>query len=61
MRLLDESAAVVRRWREQHPTGEREAFDRMQRMRSLEFAKTEAAKLRDLLAPPRVSASVSIH
>ena len=61
MRLLDESAAVVRRWHEQHPTGEREAFDRMLRLRSLEFAKTEAAKLRDLLAPPRVSASVSIH
>ena len=33
----------------------------MLRLRSLEFAKTEAAKLRDLLAPPRVSASVSIH
>ena len=61
MRLLDESAAVVRRWHEQHPTGEREAFDRMLRLRSLEFAKTEAAKLRDLLAPPRVSASVSIQ
>jgi tetratricopeptide (TPR) repeat protein len=61
MRLLDESAAVVRRWHEQHPTGEREAFDRMQRLRSLEFAKTEAAKLRDLLAARRVSASVSIH
>lgn len=61
MRLLDESAAVARRWHEQHRTGEREAFDRMQRVRSLEFAKAEAGKLRDLLAPPRVGAGVSIH
>ena len=61
VRLLDEGVAVVRRWHEQHRTGEREAFDRMQRRRSLEFAKTEAAKLRDLLAPPRVGAGVSIH
>jgi hypothetical protein len=34
-RLLDESAAVVGRWHEQHPTGEREAFDRMNLLRSL--------------------------
>jgi len=61
MRLLDESAAVVRRWHEQHRTGEREAFDRMQCVRSLEFARAEAGKLRDLLAPPRVGAGVSIH
>ena len=61
VRLLDESVAVVRTWHEQHRTGEREAFDRMQRMCSLEFAEAEAGKLRDLLAPPRVSASVSIH
>ena len=61
MCLLDESATVVRRWHEQHRTGERQAFDRMQRMRSLEFAKAEAGKLRDLLAAPRVDAGVSIH
>lgn len=61
MRLLDESATVVRRWHEQHPTGEREAFDRMQLMRSPEFAKAEAWKLRDLLAAPRFGAGVSIH
>ncbi len=61
MRLLDESAAVVGRWHEQHRTGEREAFDRMQRMRSLEFAQTEAAKLRDLLPARGVGAGISIH
>jgi tetratricopeptide (TPR) repeat protein len=58
-RLLDESGAVVRRWQEQHPTGEREAFDQMQLMRSPEFAETEAGKLRDLVPAPR--AGVSIH
>ena len=61
MRLLDESATVVRRRHEQHPIREREAFDRMQLMRSLEFAKAEAWKLRDLLPAPRVGAGVSIH
>ena len=61
MRLLDESAAVVRRWHEQHQTGEREAFDRMQRMRSREFAEAEAGKLRDRLGAPRVGAGFSIH
>ena len=59
--LLDESVAVVRRWHEQHRTGEREAFDRMRVMRSTEFAKAEVAKLRDLLAAPHVGAGVSIH
>lgn len=59
--LLDESVAVVRRWHEQHRTGEREAFDRTRVMRSPEFAKAEAGKLRDLLAAPRVGAGVSIH
>jgi hypothetical protein len=61
MRLLDESAAVVGRWYEQHRTGEREAFDRMQRMRSLEFAQIDAAKLRDLLPARGVGAGTSIH
>ena len=61
MRLLDESAAVVRRWHEQHRTGEREAFDRMRVIRSPEFANAEAGQLRDLLAAPRVGAGVSIH
>jgi tetratricopeptide (TPR) repeat protein len=61
MRLLDESAAVVHRWHEQHRTGQREAFDRMQRMRSREFAEAEAGKLRDLRGAPRVGAGISIH
>lgn len=59
--LLDESVAVVRRWHEQHRTGEREAFDRMRVMRSPEFAKAEAGKLRDLLAAPHLGAGVSIQ
>jgi tetratricopeptide (TPR) repeat protein len=59
--LLDESVAVVRRWHEQHPTGEREAFDQMQRMRSRQFAKVEAGTLRDLLWATRSGARVAIH
>ena len=60
-KLLDQSAAVVRRWHEQHPTGEREAFDQMQRMRSRQFAKVEAGTLRDLLWATRPRARVAIH
>ena len=60
-RLLDESVAVVRRWHEQHPTGEREAFDQMQRMRSRHFATLEAVTLRDLLWATRSGARVAIH
>lgn len=61
VRLLDESVAVVRKWHEQHRTGEREAFDRMRVMRSPEFAQAEAWKLRDLIAAPRAGVGVSIH
>ena len=49
--LLDESIAVVQRSHEQHPTGEREAFDRMQQMHSPMFAEVEARKLREMIAP----------
>lgn len=45
--LLDEIVTVVRRRHDQHPKGEREAFDRMQLMHSREFANAEARKLRD--------------
>jgi hypothetical protein len=60
-RLLDESVAVVRRWHGQHPTGEREAFDQMQRMRSRQFAQLEAGTLRDLLWTTRPGARGAIH
>lgn len=52
-RLLDESAAVVRHWHEEHRKGDRSAFDRMNVMRSRSFARAEAGKLRDLLPKPR--------
>jgi hypothetical protein len=61
VRLLDESVAVVRRWHAQHPTGEREAFDRMRVMRSPEFAQAEAWKLRDLLVARGARIAVSVH
>lgn len=51
-RLLDEGIAIVRRWQEEHHTGEREAFDRMRLMHSGAFANAEARKLRDLITPP---------
>lgn len=60
-RLLDESADVVRRWQEQHRTGEREAFDRMQLMRSRPFAEAEAGKLRDLVAPDGIGSGAALH
>jgi tetratricopeptide (TPR) repeat protein len=40
--LLTEVVEVVARRNAQHPTGEREAFDRMQLMHTPEFARTEA-------------------
>ncbi len=50
--LLDEIVAVVQRRTKQHPTGEREAFERMTLMHSREFANAEARKLRDLVLAP---------
>lgn len=47
--LLDESEAVVRRWHEQHRTGNRDAFERMNEMRTPKFAEAQAARLADLL------------
>ena len=43
--LLNEMDLVIRRWREQHPTGAREAFDRMKQMQQPEFARQEAQEL----------------
>jgi tetratricopeptide (TPR) repeat protein len=50
--LLDEIVAVVQRRMAQHPTGEREAFERMTLMHSREFAQLEAHKLRDHIVAP---------
>jgi tetratricopeptide (TPR) repeat protein len=58
--LLDESIAVVRRRQDEHRTGVRSAFDRMQLMRSRPFAVAEASKLRDLL-PDRGQRRASVH
>lgn len=60
MGLLDEIVAVVQRRTAQHPTGEREAFDRMTLMHSPEFAQLEAHKLRDYTAAPG-AAGFTIH
>lgn len=49
VRLQDEIVAVVRRRSEQHPTGNREAFDRMTLMHTREFAVAQARELRDLV------------
>jgi len=58
--LLDEIVAVVQRRTMQHPTGEREAFDRIRLMHSPEFAQREAQKLRDHIAAPG-SMEFTIH
>jgi hypothetical protein len=47
--LLDGSARAARRWREEHHSGDRSAFDQMTLMRSRPFAAAEARKLSDLL------------
>lgn len=47
--LLDEMENVVRQRHEQHPTGEREAFNRMQEMREPAFARAEAQQIADAL------------
>ena len=41
--LLDEAEEVVRRWHDQRGSDDREAFDRMNLMRSPAFARVEAA------------------
>ncbi len=43
--LIHESQDLANKWFEHHPASERTVFNRMQRMRSLEFAQQEAAKL----------------
>jgi len=50
--LLAEIEAVVERWREQHRTGEREAFDRLRLMRGLAFAEQRAREIADDLGLP---------
>jgi cyanate lyase len=50
--LLTKMEAVVQRWHAQHATGEREAFERMNVMRSLEFARERARKVADALDLP---------
>ena len=58
--LLDEIVAVVQRRTAQHPTGEREAFDRMTLMHSPEFAQLQAHKLRDHIVAPGAT-GLTIH
>jgi hypothetical protein len=47
--LLEEIEAVVLRWHEQHRTGEREAFERMNLMHSMPFAEERAREIADSL------------
>jgi len=50
--LLKEAEDVVQRWHEQHRSGGREAFDRMNEMRSIDFARNQSRALADELALP---------
>jgi tetratricopeptide (TPR) repeat protein len=49
MKLIDELGAVTQRWRIQHGAGDRETFDRMNKMKKPEFARRESAKLTGIL------------
>ncbi len=51
----------MHRREEEHRTGGREGFDRMQLMRSRRFADAEASKLRDLVAPRGSGPGAVIH
>ena len=48
--MLDEIKNVIRRWHHQHRTEHREAFDRMQQMRTPEYAREQARELAPGLA-----------
>ena len=50
--LLAEIEAVAERWREQHRTGNREAFDRMRLMHGRAFAEQRAREIADALGLP---------
>jgi tetratricopeptide (TPR) repeat protein len=50
--LLEEIEAVVERWHEQHRTGQREAFERMNLMHTEAFAEERAREIADSLALP---------
>jgi hypothetical protein len=43
--LLDEMDKVIKMWRDQRRTEDRDAFHRMKEMQALEFARQEATKL----------------
>jgi hypothetical protein len=47
--LLSEIEAAVERRQKQQPTGEREAVDRINRMRTAEFAREKAGEFADLI------------
>jgi hypothetical protein len=48
MKLIDELSDVTQRWPTQQSDGDREAFDRMNKMKKPEFARRESEKLMGL-------------
>lgn len=57
--LLEEVEAVVERWREQHRTQDREAFDRMTRMRTPAFAEERAREIAGRMGLPEETSAPS--
>ena len=49
MKLIEELGDVTRRWRTQRSAGERKAFDRMNEMKTPQFASRESVKLTGIL------------
>lgn len=45
--LVTEMRETIARWHEQHPTAEREAFQRMTEMKAVAFARKQARRLRE--------------
>jgi hypothetical protein len=43
--MLDEVGHVIHRWHHQHARGQREAFDRMTEMKTIEYARARAEEL----------------
>jgi tetratricopeptide (TPR) repeat protein len=56
--LLEEVEAVVDRWRQQHRTGDREAFERMNLMHTMQFAHEGAREIADRLGLPEDASSL---
>jgi hypothetical protein len=59
--LLDESLATAKRWQAERQSTDRTDFDRLQLLHSRAFARSEAHKLRDLIAAKRRERTATVQ